>query len=43
MSNLATIPLGFNVFGAKEIIVYVVVILAIIAFAVYSRRGTAGR
>ena len=43
MPTLATIPLGFNVFGTKEIIVYVVVILAIIAFAVYSRRSAPGR
>lgn len=41
---LATnILLGLNPFGPKEIVVYVVVILAIIAVAVYSRRGTAGR
>jgi hypothetical protein len=38
-----TLVLGLHLFGAKEIAVYVIVILAIIAFAVYSRRGTAGR
>jgi hypothetical protein len=36
-----TLVLGLHLFGAKEIAVYVIVILAIIAFAVYSRRGTA--
>ena len=35
--------LGLNPFGPKEIAVYVIVLLAIIAFAVYSRRGAAGR
>ena len=39
----ASLVLGFHLFGTKEIAVYVIVILAIIAFAVYSRRGTAGR
>jgi hypothetical protein len=38
-----TLVLGLHLFGAKEIAVYVIVILAIIAFAVYSRRGTARR
>lgn len=37
MPTLANILFAFNVFGAKEIIVYVVVIVAIVAFAVYSR------
>ena len=40
---LANILLGLNIFGTKEIIVYIVVILVIVAVAVYSRRGTAGR
>ena len=42
-ATMHTLVLGLHLFGAKEIAVYVIVILAIIAFAVYSRRGTAGR
>ena len=37
------VTLRDNPLGPKEIAVYVIVLLAIIAFAVYSRRGTAGR
>ena len=37
---LANLVLGLNFFGTKAIIVYIIVILAIIAFGVYSRRGT---
>ena len=40
---LANVVLGLNFFGTKAIIVYVVVIVAILAFGVYSRRGPAGR
>ena len=39
----ASLVLGLHLFGPKEIAVYVIVLLAIIAFAVYSRRGAAGR
>lgn len=39
---LASVLLGINWLGPKEIIVYVIVILAIIAFGIYSRR-TPGR
>ncbi len=35
----ANVLLGINWFGPKEIIVYIIVILAIIAFGVYSRRS----
>ena len=37
---LADFVLALNFFGTKAIIVYVIVILAIIAFGVYARRGT---
>lgn len=37
------IVFGFHVFGTKEIIVYIVVILAIIAVAFYMRRGAMSR
>jgi hypothetical protein len=39
----ASLILGLHLFGPKEIAVYVIVLLAIIAFAVYARRGTARR
>ena len=39
----AALVLGLNPLGTKAIVVYVIVILAIIALAVYSRRGAAGR
>lgn len=39
---LASALLALNFFGTKAIIVYIVVILAIIAFGIYSRR-TPGR
>lgn len=35
--------LALNFFGTKAIIVYVVVILAIVAFGIYSRRGVSSR
>ena len=35
----AALVLGLNPLGTKAIIVYVIVILAIIAFGIYSRRG----
>lgn len=34
---------AFHVFGTKEIIVYIVAIVAIIAIALYTRRGATGR
>lgn len=39
----ASLILGLHLFGTKEIAVYVIVLLAIIALAVYSRRGAASR
>jgi hypothetical protein len=39
----SALVLGLNPTGPKEIIVYVIVVLAIIAFAVYTRRGAARR
>jgi hypothetical protein len=38
-----SLVLGLHLFGPKEIAVYVIVLLAIIALAVYSRRGIARR
>ena len=34
---------AFNVFGTKEIIVYIIVIVAIVAVALYMRRGAMSR
>ncbi len=39
---LDTLVLGLNLFGTKAIIVYVVVIVAILAIVLYTRRGSAG-
>lgn len=39
----STLIFGLNLLGTKEIIVYVVVIVAIIAVAMYTRRGAPGR
>ena len=39
----ASLVLGLHLFGPKEIAVYVIVILAIIAFGIYSRRGPQSR
>ena len=38
-----SLVLAFNVFGTKEIIVYIVVIVVIVGVAMYTRRGAAGR
>ena len=40
---LDTLVFAFRVFGPKEIAVYVIVILALIAVGLYMRRGAVGR
>lgn len=37
------IVFAFHVFGTKEIIVYIIVIVAIVAVALYMRRGAVSR
>lgn len=39
----AGLILGLNLLGTKAIIVYIIVIVAIVAVALYTRRGTVGR
>ncbi len=39
---VGTFVLGVNLFGTKAIIAYVIVIVAIVAIVLYTRRGGAG-
>jgi hypothetical protein len=38
-----SLVLGLHLFGPKEIIVYIVVILALVAIGLYTRRGATSR